>query len=202
MNGMIGDNGRLAGRPALSRGLVMQDAGRLPSIIAFSARRASHEGSAPFVCTLCDDVPLSLSRYGSETSVFAPIGYDPEDDSRWVVEVGFSPQGGGDMESHFAVIQIPRDGEPRTFRSGLDTKTFIGGDDRERVMACALRATEHLLEHVRPDTVHRVTYDARQPARALAKHDAMSDVFIGFGYRVGAFDEYHGQRVWRMEREP
>ncbi|NYZ15957.1 hypothetical protein HL658_25735 [Azospirillum sp. RWY-5-1] len=155
-----------------------------------------------FVCTLDGNTRFEFMQDGPSAVVIVRVGCDHEEGANWFVHVGLDVMAGGDLEYFFRLWRVDAfSGRETAYNSGRETAHAIHGDDRTEVLKAALMATRLLLEHAQPDRVYRVTYDASPPDSALEKHHAISDVFYSCGYRVFRYDEFHGQRMWWMERD-
>lgn len=157
----------------------------------------------PFVCTLSNEgFRCEVFKEGGAYSIVMRIGFDEGQHTNYFVQIGLEPMAGGDLEYYFNIIKINGDdGSERLFWSGKDVAQFIRGEDRKLILAAVCSATEALLQHVKPESVYRCTYDEWPPERALEKHHVLSRVFTDCGYKVQMSDPFGCKRVWWAYRE-
>jgi len=138
---------------------------------------------------------------GSSYYVIVRVGYDPDRQTNYSVEVGLRPVAGcTHLEYHFCLIGAWPPDQEEVYWSGLDTPGDIPPECRKKVLEAVLSATENLLNHVKPQEVFRITRDVDVSGKMLAKHDAVSLVFQRCGYEVAQALVYHGKLTWMMRR--
>ncbi|HWI26094.1 MAG TPA: hypothetical protein VN668_03945, partial [Stellaceae bacterium] len=115
------------------------------------------------------------------------VGYDESGDKIYSIMAGLSPQPPGELEYVFALIEA--DAETDTERAIFDSQevaAMISQDDRAKVMAAVLAATQLLIDQVKPQYFVMATRDGYLPPRALEKYEKIHHLFIESGYSVTA----------------
>ena len=157
-----------------------------------------------FVFTIPEDEPTEFEIFtnGSDAVVQTTIGYDDITENTYSVFVTLSPQGGGDLELAFCLIESDVDeASEHTYWDGSQTRALIPlSADRARIVAAICTAVKILINRVSPPVVYHSTHAADLPDEALKKHLAVNGVFANHGYLVEEGEVHHGRRLWIMER--
>lgn len=142
-----------------------------------------------------------MLKRGASYSVLVRVGHDHDRQTNYFVQVGLSPVPGCEyLEYYFCLVGVSPPDQEEYYWSGLDVPGNIPSECRKKVLDVVLRATENLLNHVKPEEVFRITRDVDVAGAPLAKHDAVSLVFERCGYEVAQTDVYHGKLMWKMRR--
>jgi len=157
-----------------------------------------------FILTLNpEEQSATVNRHGNEIVVIVPLGYDDARPLIYSLMLGLSPMAGGDLEFFFCIIEADNQyNTEKQLWSGLDTTEIFSGEHRTSILKGLLGATEMLVNAVKPSQVTMCTIDTGAPKKADRKHLLIARVFETCGYAVKCADEYHGKRVWQMERQP
>lgn len=156
-----------------------------------------------FVLTLDpQEQSVTVNRHGNEIVVIVPLGYDDARPYIYSLMLGLSPMAGGDLEFFFCIIEANnQDESEKQLWSGLDTLEIFLTDDRTAILKGLLGATEMLINAFKPSKATMCTIDTGAPEKAERKHLLVARVFETCGYAVTCADQYHGKRVWQMERQ-
>lgn len=142
-----------------------------------------------------------MFRRGSSYYVTIRVGYDPDRQTNYFVEVGLRPVPAcPHLEYHFCLIGASPPDQEEYYWSGLDTPGNIPPECRKKILEVVQVATENLLNQVKPQEVFRITRDQDVSGKPLAKHDAVSIVFERCGYEVAQAAVYQGKLTWMMRR--
>jgi hypothetical protein len=155
-----------------------------------------------FVGVIQEDIfQADTFREGRSWAIIVNIGYDDERPLSYSIVVGLSPMAGGPIEFYFHMVEADGEtGEEHIYWCGRDVAHFIPPESRSIILATVMTATKALIENACPQRVEMVSYDEDPPAKALVKHFLIGRVFEQCGYTVRTADEFHGKRVWWMER--
>jgi len=155
-----------------------------------------------FVCTIMEEFsPPLVERTGEEAVVFLPIGYADDEPKSYLLMVTLSFVPGGDKELAFCIVE--HDGEldaDHCYWRSSDVARLLPAADRKVVLRALVAVTRYLLDAVRPTKVIMCTQEACLPKKALNKYKLICEAARRCGYDVSKYDEYHGQRIWKMER--
>lgn len=99
---------------------------------------------------------------------------------------------GGDIQSRsyklsFAIIVSPlfSDTDPTyEIQDGRESHRVIPPETRTLIMPIVCASVVLLIEKIRPSLIYRVTKSRHTPAKAMRKHQMITDVIEGLGYRV------------------
>ena len=158
----------------------------------------------PFECTLTDEsAEATIEKDGNGYAVSVVIGIDSDRNLTYFLFANLDVQaGGGDWAYGFFIVEYDGDtGGEYVYWSGRDVASFIGRDDRRRILDTLISVTHILISQVKPERVHRSTHDTNLPDKALVKHQRVTDVFIECGYVIVQADTYLSTHGWIMERD-
>jgi hypothetical protein len=152
-----------------------------------------------FVCTASPPYQFDTLRSGNRFSVDFRVGYDDADDINYLALIGLGGAEDG-MEYFFCLMKVEGDGEKETrINESANLPAGCTRQHRSEILAVILAATDHLLRDISPHVVYRAIAE-NLPVKALAKHNAVSQVFMSCGYRL-AKEISNGQyRIMCMER--
>lgn len=140
---------------------------------------------------------IDYGKQGEEHTVLAHFGWDEHEEWDAYLHVGLSPLVGGGMELYFFVLRVDRStGDVVQHYSGLETRSWLHGEDRKGVRALLSQAVGELICKAEPVLVEGMTHEPDLPDKALAKHEDLWSIFSEQGYEVTRCDPYHGRRVW------
>jgi hypothetical protein len=137
-----------------------------------------------FVCTApSPPYQFSVSNDGNKIAIDFRVGYDDAIDVDYLALVGLGGAPDG-MEYYFCIIKVDGDDrrETRIWHS-VDLPVGCTKHHRSAILSAILAATDKLLRSVMPRLVSRVI-EANLPAKALVKHEAVSQIFTSCGYRL------------------
>ena len=151
-----------------------------------------------FVCTLNpENLDYEVFKRGVAYSVLFRIGFDETKKCNYFAQIGLESMAGPDLEYYFNIVEVVSNNRgERIYWSGNNTSRFILKDDRLRVLNAIYQATIGLLDHAKPLSVYRCTYDENPPDRSLEKHYCISKAFEEAGYGVVMGDPYGSKRWW------
>lgn len=157
-----------------------------------------------FVCVLLPDedhfrVFREVNATGSAHMARTVIGYDDIEPILYYAVVMLDPLPGEDrLELRFWIEDF--DSETEAFYprwSGKETR-FIQKEYRPRVLVAILNLAQSLITSVKPPSITMVSNDS-EVQKSQAKHILIANMCQGLGYKIRAFDHYHGRKVWCMD---
>lgn len=156
-----------------------------------------------FVCTLTAEfTPPLVEVRGSSHLVLCPIGYHLHENKSYFLMVTLDVLPGGLYELAFCLVEYDGDVDSEyQYWNSSEVQPLIPRQDRSAIRSILGAVTRYLLDSVKPEEVTMCTSEAHLPQKALIKYGLVCEVFADCGYVVSNYDEYHGQRVWRMVRQ-
>lgn len=132
------------------------------------------------------------------------VGRDDEDGSIYSILVAIIAVP-GKPESHreliFNIVEVTGEGHTYTLNDGQQTKRFLRGAYRKRVLGCVCSVVQSIVQKEDPEIVSFCTATVDLPKKALAKYGFVCKALKEVGYVGGGVDPYHGQRMWIMTKK-
>lgn len=101
----------------------------------------------------------------------------------------------------FSVTQEYESGPIDEYMNRDDTAQFIPDGCRGLVLEILFNSIKSLIDYVNPVCIYRVTYVPDQPAKAMRKHEAVTDLLTRLGYELlKTGTDLLGRRFWVMVR--
>ncbi len=134
-----------------------------------------------------------------------PIGRDEDLGIQYSVQVALitledEDYGEDAMELCFDIVAIGSE-NPTYIGDGRDTKDFLVGEERAKVLDVVCTCATGLLESRKPAHVHMTTKFGPTPRKALTKYALLSRSIRSAGYSGGKADGYESLDIWMFVRD-
>jgi hypothetical protein len=152
-----------------------------------------------------DRVEVNVLQGGIDSIARVCLGYDPESGRIYSASVALvivPGQPDDHRELVFDVVDAhPEDDRDIEFlNDGLQTKSFLAGEDRLYALRIICLAACHLIDSLRPNVISMMTVERDLPDKALRKYHVLADAISSLGYQAGEADPYYGTRIWLLRR--
>jgi len=161
----------------------------------------------PYVSDLPDDLALTINTLENSSEAIArvPIGRDLTTGTQYSIFVALislvdEDFGEGAMEIIFEVVAIDA-GNPIYHLDGRETKTFLIGRERTKVLDAICQCVHLLVKLREPPLVHMGTSSGPTPKKALTKYNAVSRAIRDAGYTGGPADRYDELDIWMFIKD-
>ncbi|WP_127076778.1 hypothetical protein [Rhodomicrobium lacus] len=153
-----------------------------------------------FVPTLADDTDyVHVHRDGNAFRVSTQIGYDDDTQHVYYLAIMLDVVPAWGYELRYCIEEY--NAETEEFNAYWDrgeVRSFIGRNDRIRVLGSLFSIVKKLVSLAQPDAITIVINDDGQ---AMARKDTMLlQVIESCGYDIVISDSYYGRRRVRLER--
>lgn len=149
------------------------------------------------------DIQVLTENNGLTATV--QIGYDDETNDVFSV-VAFLAIVPGKPNNHMELIfsvtraEVSGSDEPTSYNDGIQTRSFLRGEDRKRVLRAIAACAKRVIQRAHPDAISMQTAVASLPDVALTKYAILCDDISSLGYEWGRGDSYHGTHIWMLRR--
>ena len=156
-----------------------------------------------FIFTLDESADFLLRQIESNSELISlfDIGYDDQTDTTYKALVSLE-QIPGEPQKHyelsFLITEFDQENQEVLHNDGQSTKSFLVGDNRNKVLAVICQVACHLAESSRARILIINTVQTYLPEKALAKYDTICASLRSHGYEGRRVDSYHGAEQWQI----
>lgn len=156
-----------------------------------------------FHFTLQDGEILTSIASSEDEVILFKIGEDLDTRNIFHVEASFTLIAGHPLshrEFCFAIVETDIHGDYiDEYKDGLQTLSFLIGDNRLRVLDAIRFSLEILAKSARPTVIVMVTGERDLPDKALVKYDIIFDALNSLGYHAARGNKQYGTHIWMAQ---
>lgn len=157
-----------------------------------------------FIFTLdSSDALLKGASNDNEDLATLDIGYDDETQVTYKAFAALAPIPGcppSDRELFFFILEVDADGGMVEIKSGLESKSFLSGDNRSDVLHVIAVIACNLIKKRDIKILVINTVETHLPPKALLKYERICAVIGALGYTWAKVDSFHGAEQWQIKK--
>jgi hypothetical protein len=145
---------------------------------------------------------LKFAAKAGENVAIIDLGYDDDGTSYKIlvalVVVTAMPESHRDL--YFSIVESKGDMPAKHLKRGIDTKPFLTGEHREKVLSAIALITVHLAKLVNCEVLTINTIETDLPYKALKKFDQICEYMTTDGYKGKRTNSFHGAEQWLIKK--